>query len=97
MNHHGRFESTESDAGGYVDRSSGHSRCVLFGRASGSVHQEAAIAELAVGGGVDTHLHAFEEALYVLAGELTVEIAGRTETLGPDDHLFVERGVSTGC
>jgi quercetin dioxygenase-like cupin family protein len=91
---HGRLEDAPASAGAYAGSSTGYLRRVLFGRAEGSVHQEAAVCELDAGGSVDRHVHAFEEALYVLDGELEIEVAGTTEQLGPDDHLFVERGVS---
>jgi quercetin dioxygenase-like cupin family protein len=67
---------------------------VLFGRDAGSVHQEAVVAELEPGGRVDLHLHAFEEAFYVLDGALVLEAAGATEALGADDYVFVDRGVA---
>ena len=94
MNHRGRLSETGGDAGRYAGHSRGHVRRALFGCASGSVHQEVVVAELEAGGGVDRHLHAFEEAFYVLDGELALEIAGGTETLVAGDHVFVERGVS---
>jgi len=51
------------------------------------------IAELEPGGRVETHLHAFEEAFYVLEGELVFEAAGATEKLAVNDYAFVDRGV----
>ncbi len=94
MKHLGRVEETPDDVGVYAGHSRGLSRRVLFGRAAGSPHQEAVVAELDAGGAVDRHLHAFEEALYVLAGELVLEIAGAAERLVADDYVFLERGVS---
>ena len=94
MYHVGRLSETETDAGSYAGHSDGHTRWELFGRTAGSVHQQAVVAELAQEGHVDMHLHAFEQALYVLEGRLTLEVAGSTEELGADDYLFVDRGVS---
>jgi quercetin dioxygenase-like cupin family protein len=93
MYHVGRSSETPADAGSYADHSEGHTRRVLIGRSAGSVHQEVVVAELAPGGRVDVHLHAFEEAFYVLEGHLTLEVAGSTEELAADDHVFVDRGV----
>ena len=76
MYHLGRIAETTGDAGAYAGRSEGHVRKTLFGRACGSPHQEVVIAELAAGGSVAEHLHAFEEAFYVLEGELVLEVAG---------------------
>lgn len=94
MNHRGRLSDTTGEPGPYAGHGSGHVRRLLFGRATGSMHQEAVVAELEPGGGIDRHLHAFEEAFYVLAGELVLEIAGGTETLVAGDYVFIERGVS---
>ena len=46
------------------------------------------VAELGPGGLVDRHLHAFEEALYVLAGTLTLEVGGIAEELAADDYVL---------
>src|SRR5581483_3419152 len=87
----GRVEPT---AGAYGGHGEGLTRRVLFGRDAGSVHQEACICELAGGGSVARHLHAFEEAFYVLEGSLVLEVAGQTEELDADDYGFVDRGVA---
>jgi len=94
MHHRGRLSENPGDPGVYAGHSRGHVRRQLVGRASGSVHQEMVVAELEPGGSVDWHLHAFEEALYVLEGELVLEVAGETERLGADDYVFVDRGVA---
>lgn len=90
----GSLADTPGSAGPCEGRSRGHVRRLLFGRESGSPHQEAVVSDLESGGGVDGHLHAFEQALYVLEGRLTVEVAGTREELAADDFLFVDRGVA---
>ena len=57
------------------------------------MHQELTIGELAEGGRVDPHFHAFEQVLYLLAGTVHIDVAGRRETLAADDYLWVEVGV----
>jgi quercetin dioxygenase-like cupin family protein len=57
----------------YAAVSSGFSRWSVVNRASGSVHQEFAICQLDPRGRVGTHLHTFEESIYVLEGELLCE------------------------
>ena len=94
MKHHGRLGETPFDLGLYAGHSEGHTRRTLIGRAIGSVHQEAVVAELAPGGRVDAHLHAFEEAFYVLEGSLALDIADTSEGLGADDFIFVDRGAT---
>jgi quercetin dioxygenase-like cupin family protein len=90
----GRLSDVASAPGVYAGRSEGCTRFPLVDRAAGSVHQAVTIAELAPGGSVDLHLHAFEEGLYVLAGALTLSAAGTDEELTADDYVFVERGVA---
>jgi quercetin dioxygenase-like cupin family protein len=93
MHLHGTLSDTTGSPGRYEGHSSGHLRRHLVDRAGGSLHQEVVIGELEPGGRVDRHLHAFEEAFYVLDGELVLEAAGAREQLGPDDYVFVDRGV----
>lgn len=51
------------------------------------------VAELAPGGDVKRHLQAYEEAIYVLEGTLTMDVAGGAEGLAADDYCFIEHGV----
>ena len=90
----GSLADTPSDEGVYAGRSEGHTRRVLFGRDAGSVHQEVVIAELEPRGRVERHVHAFEEAIYVLDGRLVIDVAGAREELVADDYVFVDRGVA---
>jgi quercetin dioxygenase-like cupin family protein len=94
MKHHGQLRGTAGAAGVYAGHCSGYDRRVLFGRAAGSVHQEVAVVDLDPGGTVDPHVHAFEEAIYVLSGELVLDVAGVIERLRADDYVFVDRGVA---
>ncbi len=85
--------SLDSTLGTYAaGHSSGHSRFVLVGRVD-SPHQEVAVGELEPDGRVDRHLHAFEQALYVLSGSVALEVAGRREELVADDFVWIEFGV----
>jgi quercetin dioxygenase-like cupin family protein len=97
MHHSGRLAETPGGAGRYAGHSEAHVRRVLIDPGTGSVHQEVVVGELAPGGYVDLHLHAFEEAFYVLGGRLTLDVAGSTEPLDVDDYVFIDRGVSTRC
>lgn len=92
MNRRGSLSTTPGDAGRYAGHSTGYLRRGLVDEASGSVHQELVIAELEPGGAVDSHLHAFEEAFYVLEGSLVFAAHGSTEQLAADDYVFVHRG-----
>lgn len=90
----GTLTDTPSDEGVYAGRSERHTRRILFGRDAGSAHQEVVIAELEPRGRVEQHLHAFEEAIYVLDGRLVFEAAGAREELVADDYVFVDRAVA---
>jgi quercetin dioxygenase-like cupin family protein len=89
----GRLGETAADAGPFAFRAEGLARRPLFDRAAGTVHHSVVHNELAPGGHVDRHMHAFEEGIYVLTGSLTVELAGNREELGGDDFLWIEFGV----
>jgi len=58
------------------ERSSGLARLVLVGPPQGAVHTELAAGAFAPGGWLRRHIHSFEEGLYVLSGELVLDIGG---------------------
>jgi quercetin dioxygenase-like cupin family protein len=72
--------------------SSGLARSVIVGPKQGAVHTELAVGALAPGGWLARHVHSFEEALYVLAGELVMDIGGAVHRLEPGDYAFVPIG-----
>jgi quercetin dioxygenase-like cupin family protein len=43
--------------------------------------------------GPPLHTHEFDEAFYVLEGELTFEVAGERATAGPGELAFAPRGI----
>jgi quercetin dioxygenase-like cupin family protein len=57
----------------YAAMSDGFRRWTIVNRESGSVHQEFNICELDPGGSVNTHIHTFEESVYVTEGQLICE------------------------
>lgn len=72
--------------------SSGLARQVLVGPAQGAVHTELAAGAFAPGGWLRRHAHSFEEALYVLAGELAIDIGGAVHRLVTGDYAFIPIG-----
>jgi quercetin dioxygenase-like cupin family protein len=72
--------------------SSGLSRQVIVGPAHGAVHTELAVGGFAEGGWLGRHVHSYEEALYVLQGELAIEIGGRTHHLLQGDYSLMNVG-----
>lgn len=90
----GSLAQAPSDLGVYAGWSDGLTRTPIVDGAAGSVHQELAVCELAPGGAVERHLHAFEQALYVLSGRLVLTVSGRPEELARDEYAFLEVGVA---
>jgi quercetin dioxygenase-like cupin family protein len=72
--------------------SSGLSRQVLVGPAQGAVHTELAVGAFAPGGWLGRHVHSYEEALYVLQGEIAIEIGGTTHHLAQGDYALMNVG-----
>jgi quercetin dioxygenase-like cupin family protein len=72
---------------------SGLSRSVVVGAAQGAVHTELAAGALAPDGWIQRHVHSFEEALYVLGGELLLEIDGHVHRLQRGDYALIPVGV----
>ncbi len=70
--------------------SEGLARQVLIGPDQGAVHTELAVGVLAPGGWLGRHIHSFEEALYVLEGQLILEIDGRVNLLRAGDYALMQ-------
>jgi quercetin dioxygenase-like cupin family protein len=70
----------------------GLARSVLVGPAQGAVHTELAVGGLAPSGWIQRHIHSFEETLYVLGGELLLEIDGHVHRLQPGDYAVIPIG-----
>jgi quercetin dioxygenase-like cupin family protein len=71
-------------------------RSVLVGPAQDAVHTELAAGALQPGGWLGRHVHSFEEALYVLSGELIMDLDGRVHRLRPGDYTVMPVGVRHG-
>jgi quercetin dioxygenase-like cupin family protein len=65
------------------EHSSGLTRAVLVGEATGAVHTGLMVVEL-VDGHVDEHLHSFESSFFVLAGEPVLYLDGHGVRLMPN-------------
>ncbi|HSL33869.1 MAG TPA: cupin domain-containing protein [Candidatus Limnocylindrales bacterium] len=75
------------------ERSAGLARRVLVGPEQGAVHTELAVGAFAPGGWLQRHVHSFEEAFYVLAGEILVELDGHVHHLVKGDYVLMPIGV----
>ena len=73
----------------FEGRSSGYTRDNVVDEPGGGVQMGFAVARLEPGGHVDTHVHSFEETLYVVDGELTVDTPeGSYRLVAGDYGLF---------
>ncbi|HEY5650073.1 MAG TPA: cupin domain-containing protein [Acidimicrobiia bacterium] len=58
-----------------------------------AVHTGFTICRLEAGGSIDAHVHSFEESLYVIEGELVVEMPGAAVHMRPGDYGLFPVGV----
>jgi quercetin dioxygenase-like cupin family protein len=94
MHHVGTLAETPSRPDSYAGHADGYERFPIVDRAAGSVHQVVAVCELAPGGSVAPHAHVYEEAIYVLDGNVVLSLAGADEALAADDFAFVPFGAA---
>jgi quercetin dioxygenase-like cupin family protein len=71
---------------------SGLARLRVVGPDQGAVHTELAFVAIAPGGWLAPHVHSFEEALYVLEGELLLDLGGRVHRLRVADYALIPTG-----
>jgi quercetin dioxygenase-like cupin family protein len=95
MTHHvGRIDWSFADVAVPASgTSSGIARHRFIGREQGAVHTELAAVVLQSGGWLAPHVHSFEEALYVLEGELLLELGGRVHRLVGGDYALIPTGL----
>jgi len=72
---------------------SGMSRLRIVGPEQGAIHTDLAVGALEPGGWVAPHVHSFEEALYVLDGELLLELDRRVHHLVRGDYAVMPVGL----
>ena len=72
---------------------SGLARLQLVGREQGAVHTDLAAVVIHPGGWLAPHVHAFEEALYVLEGDLLLTLGDRTFRLVAGDYALMPTGL----
>jgi quercetin dioxygenase-like cupin family protein len=73
--------------------SSGLARLRIVGPDQGAVHTDLAVVGLMTGGWMAPHVHSFEEALYVLSGELLLDLGGRVHRLVTGDYALIPTGL----
>ena len=75
-------------------RSRGYAADPIVDETSGGVQMGFRVARLDTAGSVDTHLHSYEESVYVIAGSLTVDTPGESVELVPGDYGLLPVGLT---
>ena len=90
MHHVTRFDPAELETPApYAAHSLGYRRASHIGRGVGAVHTGFGTCELAAGGSIDSHVHSYEELVYVVEGSPHLTLDGQTYRLNPDDAVFI--------
>jgi len=93
MHDYGHFDAGALAASPVFDgRSHGYRTAELVNRATGSVHTGLGVSELAPGGSIQPHVHAFEKGFYLLSGEAVLEIGGSAYGLRAGDYGAIKVG-----
>jgi quercetin dioxygenase-like cupin family protein len=73
----------------FQGRSIGYTAAAVVSEASGGVQMGFRLARIEAGGSVDSHVHSFEESIYVIDGSLVVDTPeGSVELAGGDYGLL---------
>jgi quercetin dioxygenase-like cupin family protein len=78
----------------FSGRSIGYTRDGVVGEAGGAVQMGFHVARLEPGGHVETHVHSFEESLYVVEGTLTVDTPEGSHELVAGDYGLIPVGMT---
>ena len=78
----------------FASRSIGYTRDSVVDEGGGAVQMGFAVAQLAPDGHVDAHLHSFEESVYVVEGELTVDTPDGSYSLVGGDYGLIPVGMT---
>jgi mannose-6-phosphate isomerase-like protein (cupin superfamily) len=77
----------------FAGRSVGYGTDAVVDEAAGGVQMGFRMASLEADGAVDTHLHSFEESIYVVDGSVILDTPERTTRLGPGDYALLPVGM----
>lgn len=78
----------------FEGRSKGYAGAEVVDEAGGSVQMGFRIARLDAGGHVDTHVHSFEESIYVIEGSLTLDTLEGSFELSAGDYGLLPVGTT---
>jgi len=93
MHYFGSFhDAALAPLASYDGHHQGYRQSALVDHTSGSVHTGLSIAELAAGGMLAPHVHAYEESFYILAGQAVLGIGDQAYLVGPGDYGAIKVG-----
>jgi quercetin dioxygenase-like cupin family protein len=78
----------------FAGRSDGYTRDGVVDEAAGSVQMGFEVARLEPGGSVDSHVHSFEESIFVVEGQLTVDTPEGSYRLVEGDYGLLPLGMT---
>lgn len=78
----------------YEAHSQGYTRVALVDHTMGAVHTGLGYCQLEPGGTLNPHVHFYEEAFYILEGQVLGSIDGRNYLFGPGDYGIIQAAVS---
>lgn len=77
----------------YAEHSQDYTRASLVDHTRGSVHMGLGLCQLAPDGRLNVHVHSYEEAFFILEGEVLGSIGGKAYQFGPGDYGIISVGV----
>ncbi|MGH8946979.1 MAG: cupin domain-containing protein, partial [Acidimicrobiia bacterium] len=80
----------------FAGRSSGYVADSVVDEVAGGVQMGFRLARLESGGQVDSHVHSFEESLYVTSGNLVLDTTEGSHLLAPGDYALLPVGMTHG-
>jgi quercetin dioxygenase-like cupin family protein len=78
---------------GYEEHTSGFSRWAVVGENAGAVHTGFGIGVMEPGGSIASHVHSFEESLFVLEGEVVLRTVDAATLMRADEYGLIPVGV----
>jgi quercetin dioxygenase-like cupin family protein len=78
----------------FNDRSSGYTAAAVVDEPGGGVQMGFRLSRLEANGRVDSHLHSFEESIYVIEGEVVVDVPQGSFELIAGDYALLPVGVT---
>ena len=80
----------------FEGRSEGYAVDAVVDERGGAIQMGFRIAHLAPGGWAATHIHSFEESIYVIDGTLVIDTTEGSTALGPGDYGLIPLGMTHG-